>query len=174
MRSAVAVGAGAGMIGGAVGAAMLSIVAIKGSTGEMTRAVSLVAHAAHSNSLALGWLVLMAAGLVIGALFGALYRVSGLRPESAAWWATLYALAWWVVGWFAVMPPPLRFSPWAAIENPALFQLAMAGLLACLGYGAALAGAFTLFGPVAAERSEAQARTARVATSNGSLTAGRR
>jgi hypothetical protein len=174
MRSAVAIGAGAGLIGGAVGAAILSIVAIKGSSGEMTRAVILAAHAAHSDSPVLGWLVLMAAGLLIGALFGALYWVCGIRRESAAWWATLYALAWWVVGWFAVMPPPLRFAPWAATENPALFQLAVAGLLACLGYGATLAGAFTLFGAVAAERSQAQARTARVSTSNGSLTASRR
>ena len=173
MRSAVALGAGAGLIGGVVGAGVLSIVAIKGSEGEMTRAVGLVAHAAHSDSFALGWLVLMAAGLLIGALFGALYWASGLRRESAAWWATLYGLAWWAAGWFAVMPPPLKFAPWAATENPALFQLAMAGLLACLGYAAALAGAFTVFGPVAAERMEARARTARAA-SNGSLSPGRR
>jgi hypothetical protein len=169
MRSAVAIGAGAGVIGGIVGAGVLSIVAIKGSEGEMTRAVGLVAHAAHSDSFALGWLILMAAGLLIGALFGALYRVSGIRRESAAWWATLYGLAWWAAGWFAVTPPPLRFAPWAATENPAFFQLAMAGLLASLGYAAALAGAFTLFGPVAAERIEARARTAR-----GSLSPGRR
>jgi hypothetical protein len=150
MRSAVAIGAGAGLIGGIVGAGVLSIVAIKGSEGEMTRAVSLVAHAAHSDSPALGWLVLMAAGLLIGALFGVLYWASGLRRESVAWWATLYGLVWW-----------------------ALFQLAMAGLLACLGYAAALAGAFTVFGPGASERIEARARRARAA-SNGSLSPGRR
>src|SRR5205807_9922004 len=55
-------------------------------------------------------------------------------------------IAWWILGWFAVMPSPLRDAPWAAVRDPALFQLAVAGLLACLSYGAALGGAFTLFG----------------------------
>src|SRR5262245_61171348 len=114
MRSAIAIGAGAGLIGGAVGAAMLSIVKIKGLDGELIRPIVLVARAVHSESSARGLLVLLAAGLLIGALFGALYWASGIRRESAAWWATLYGLAWWVAGWFAVMPEPLRFAPWAA------------------------------------------------------------
>ena len=80
MRSEVAIGAGAGLIGGVVGAGVLSIVAIKGSEGEMTRAVGLVAHAAHSDSFALGWLVLMAAGLLIGARS----ELSTGRPAFAA------------------------------------------------------------------------------------------
>jgi hypothetical protein len=58
-----------------------------------------------------------------------LYTAAGLRRESAAFWATIYGLAWWIVGWFAVMPPPLRFAPWAAAKDPAL-------LLACLAFGA--------------------------------------
>jgi hypothetical protein len=173
MRSAVAIGAGAGLIGGIVGAAMLSILAIKGPEGDLTRSIGLVARAVHSGNPAIGWPVLMALGLIIGALFGILYAASGLRRESVAWWATLYGLALWAVGWFAVMPPPLRFAPWAATENPALFQEAVAGLLACLGYAAALAGAFTVFGPVSTERIDSRARTARAA-SNGSLTTSRR
>jgi hypothetical protein len=72
------------------------------------------------------------------------------------------------------MPLPLRFARWAAVEDP-MFQLAVAGLLASLGFGAALAGAFTLFGGAAASTSDARVRAARpVAPSNGALTAGRR
>src|SRR5439155_1685343 len=37
---------------------------------------------------------------------GVLYTASGLRSESAATWSTIYGLAWWIGGWFAVMPPP--------------------------------------------------------------------
>ena len=83
----------------------------------------------------------------------------------------MYGIAWWIVGWFAVMPPPLRYAPWEAVKDPALFQLAMGGLLACLGYGEALAGAFTLFGRAGATSDE-RARAGRdAAPSNGALSA---
>ena len=80
-----------------------------------------------------------------------------------------------LVGWFAVMPPPLRFAPWAAAKDPALFQLAVAGLLACLAFGAALAGAFTLFGRPEGSNRDARIRASRsAAPSNGVLSASRR
>jgi hypothetical protein len=170
---AVVLGVGTGVVGGIVAAGILSILAIKGDQGEMTRAIMLVAHAADSNSALVGWLVLIAAGAAIGALFG--IAMLGLRRESAAFWATMYGIAWWVVGWSAVMPPPLRFAPRAAIKDPALFQLAVAGLLACLGFGAVLAAAFTLFGRARTQRSDERAQAARAAaSSNGALTSGRR
>jgi hypothetical protein len=169
---AVVLGVGTGVVGGIVAAGILSILAIKGDQGE-TRAIMLVAHAADSNSALVGWLVLIAAGAAIGALFG--IAMLGLRRESAAFWATMYGIAWWVVGWSAVMPPPLRFAPRAAIKDPALFQLAVAGLLACLGFGAVLAAAFTLFGRARTQRSDERAQAARAAaSSNGALTSGRR
>jgi hypothetical protein len=175
MRSGVAIGAGAGLTGGIVGAGVLSILGIKGHEGEVTRAIVLVSQAVRSDGLVLGWVVQIAAATAIGALFGILYTASGLRRESAAFWATIYALAWWIVGWFAVMPPPLRYKPWAAVRDPALFQLAVAGLLACLVYGAALAGGFTLFGRSEARNNEELARSLRpVSPSNGALGPGRR
>jgi hypothetical protein len=161
MRSAIIVGAGAGLAGGGAAAVVLSILAVKGPQGEITRAITLVSPSARSDGLASGWLAQIAAAMAIGALFGVLYEVAGLRRESAAFWATVYGIAWWIVGWFALMPPPLRFAPWEAAEDPSLFQLAVAGLLACLGYGAVLAGAFTLFGPASASTREAPFGTAR-------------
>jgi hypothetical protein len=175
MRSGIVIGAGAGLAGGIAGAGVLSILAIRGREGEVTRAITLVSHAVRSDSLVVGWLVQIAAATVVGALFGVLYTALALQRESAAYWATVYGLAWWIVGWFAVMPPPLRDAPWAAVRDPALFQLAVAGLLACLGYGAALAGAFTLFGRAEDERSDERTRAARAAApSDGALSAGRR
>jgi hypothetical protein len=81
---AVVLGVGTGVVGGIVGAGILSILAIRGDQGEMTRAIIMVAHAADSNSALVGWLVLIAAGAAIGALCGMLYAILGLRRESAA------------------------------------------------------------------------------------------
>jgi len=41
MRSAIAIGAGAGLIGGAVAALVLSILGIKGHEGQIARAITL-------------------------------------------------------------------------------------------------------------------------------------
>ena len=175
MKSGFAIGAGAGLAGGLVAALVLSILGIKGAEGQIARPISLVSHLVGSSSLVVGCLVLIVVATAIGALFGVLYTALRLRRETAAWSATLYGIAWWIVGWFAVMPPPLRLAPWEALADPALFQLAVAGLLACLGFGAALAGAFTLFGPVERSTGSARLRTGRPVTpSNGALSDGPR
>jgi hypothetical protein len=136
---------------------VLSILGIRGHEGQIARAITLVSHTVHTDGLVGGWLVQIAVATAIGALFAVLYTAAGLCRESAAFWATIYGLGWWIVGWFAVMPPPLRFAPWAAAKDPAL-------LLACLAFGAALAGASTLFGLPEGSR----------ARSNGVLGASRR
>ena len=174
MRSAIAIGAGAGLIGGAVAALVLSILGIKGHEGQIARAITLVSHTVHSDGLVGGWLAMGVVAVAVGALFGVLYTAAGLRRELAVFWATLYGLVCWIVGWFAVMPPPLRFAPWAALKDPTLFQLAVAGLLPCLGFGVVLAGAFTLFGPLQEARRDARVRAGRAAPSNGTLSASRR
>jgi len=175
MKSGIAIGAGAGLAGGLVAALVLSFLGVKGHEGQIARPITLVSHLVGSDGLVTGWLVQIVVATAIGALFGVLYTALRLRRDTAAWWGTLYGLAWWIVGWFAVMPPPLRFAPWEALEDPALFQLAVAGLLACLGVGTALAGAFTLFGPVERSPRDARLRSGRLVTpSNGELTTGRR
>ena len=123
-----------------------------------SRCADAVGSLPGSDTFVAGWLVQIAAATALGALFGVLYTASGLRRESAATWSTIYGLAWWIGGWFAVMPPPLRFAPWAAVKDPALFQLAVAGLLACLGFGAALAGAFSVFGRAGDSTRDARVR----------------
>ena len=172
MRSSIAVGAGAGFVGGLAATLVLWILGIKGHEGQMTHAIVLVSPTMGSGSFLVGGLIQVAVATVLGALFGVLYEAAGLGRESVAFWATFYAIVLWVVGWFAVMPRPLRFAPWEALQDPALFQLAFAGLLACLGFGATLAGAFTVFGRT--EASRRAARQARLAPSNGVLSAGRR
>ena len=175
MKSGIAVGAGAGFVGGIAAAIVLAILGIKGHEGQMTHAIVLVSPTIGSGSSLVGALIQTAVATVIGALFGVLYEAAGLGRESVAAWATFYAIAWWIVGWFAVMPPPLRGAPWEAVKDPALFQLAVAGLVASLGFAAALGGAFTLFGVPEDSRREARVRAAGVsAPANGALSAGRR
>lgn len=143
MRSKIAAGASAGFVGGIGAAALLSVMAVTGRDGDIIGAITLVSNSVRSNSLLVGWLIQLAVGTVIGASFGILFGASVLQSESTACWATIYSIAWWIVGWFVVMPLPFRLTPWAAVENPSLFQIAVAGMLACLGYGAVLAGILT-------------------------------
>ena len=65
-----------------------------------------------------------------------------LRLDSAAFWALFSGVAWWMVGWLMLLPPPLRLAPWTAIRDPSLVQIAVAGALAALGYGAVFALVF--------------------------------
>jgi len=175
MPSQIAIGAGAGFVGGIVSAIALSILGIRGHEGQIARALSLVSHTIHSESLIAGALVVIAGATALGILFGVLYTAAGLRRESAAFWATIYGMAWWIVAWFAVMPPPLRFAPWASAEDPTLFQLAVAGLLASLAFGAALGIAFSLFGVPEDSRRPAHVPAARgAAPPNGALRPRRR
>ena len=147
MRSGTIIGAGAGFIGGIVAAFVLSILGIKGHEGQ----------------------------IAIGALFGVLEhrrrawpRVGGI-PGDDLWPGMVDRRL------VAVTPSPLRFAPWAAAKDAALFQFAVAGLLACLAFGAALAGAFTLFGLPEGSRRDARAEATRSpARSNGVLGASRR
>ena len=65
-RSGLIVGAGAGLAGGIVAAAVLSIVGIKGRQGEVTRAITLVSHTVGSDTFVAGWLVQIAAATALG------------------------------------------------------------------------------------------------------------
>ena len=161
MRSEVGAGASAGLAGGLIAGALLSVMAVTGREGDLIRAITLVSNSVRSNSLLVGWLIVLAVGTVIGASFGILFGASARRSESTACWATIYSIAWWIVGWFVAMPSPLRLAPLAAVEDPSRFQIAVAGVLACLGYGAVLGGIFTWLvrWPLRTEESERLRRT---------------
>jgi hypothetical protein len=141
MRTGIAAGAVAGLAGSVVSAVLLSIIGIKGSQQDLIWAMTLVSRSVQSEHILVGWLVQLMAGIVIGAAFGVLFSALALRRESAAVWATIYGIAWWVVGWLVVLP--FRLTPWTAIGDPSRFQIIMVGLLACFGYSTALAGVFS-------------------------------
>lgn len=107
-----------------------------------------------------GWFVQLLISTAMGAFFGVLFAALAKRPQSAAGWAVIHGIAWWIVGWLVMMPRAFRLPPWS--PNPSPFQIAVAGLLACLGYGAVLGGMFAWLRqrPRSTERSEHVRRAA--------------
>src|SRR5262245_12497282 len=144
--SRIAAGAVAGLTGGIIAASLLSVMAVTAPQGNIMRVITLVAHTVRSDSFLVGWLVQLAAGVVLGALFGVLSAViagAAHDPGSTVGWAEIYAIGWWVLGWLLVMPLTPSLRPFtAALTTRALSQAAIAGLLASLGYGAVMGSIF--------------------------------
>lgn len=142
MRSQIAAGAIAGLAAGTVAAALLSVMAISSPEGGLMWVITLVAQTVRSDSFVVAWLIQLVAGTVIGAIFGGLFACFPADPSSASGLGAIYGIVWWVVGWLVVMPLALGLSPLAPVTTPSRLQVAIAGLLAHLGYGAVLGGIF--------------------------------
>lgn len=140
--SGIVDGAGAGLAAGIAAGLLLSIVEVKNRQGDLTWAITLASGPASTDKLLVGWLIQLGVGTVLGALFGILFTALRLRRDAGALWALGVGVAWWVVCWFFLLPPRLRHAPWAEISDPSQFQLAIAGMLAALGYAAILAVVF--------------------------------
>ena len=135
-------GAGAGLAAGIAAGLMLSIMEVKNRQGDMTWAITLASGPVRADKLLAGWLFQLVIGTALGVLFGLLFAAFRLRREGAALWALGVGIAWWMVCWFVLMPPGLRHAPWTEISDPSQTQVAMAGLVAAMGYAAILAVVF--------------------------------
>lgn len=144
MRSRIGAGAVAGLPAGVIAASALSVMGVTSAEGGIIRVVTLVAQIVQSDSFLVGWLVQLVVGVVMGVLFGGLLAVMGPDPESAPGWGVIYSIAWWIVGWLVVMPLTLGLRPFAPVTTDSLREIAIAGLVAHLGYGTVLGGIFTL------------------------------
>ena len=136
-------GAGAGLAAGIAAGLLLSIMKVKDRQGDLTWAITLASGPARADKLLAGWLVQLVFGTALGVLFGLLFTALRLRREAAALWALGIGIAWWMTCWFVLMPPRLRHAPWAEISDPSQMQVAVAGVLAAMGYAAILAVVFT-------------------------------
>jgi hypothetical protein len=134
----------AGLPAGVIAASALSVMGVTSPEGGVIRVVTIVAQVVRSDSFLVGWLVQLIVGVVMGALFGGLLAGLGRDPESAPGWGVIYSLAWWIVGWLVVAPVTLGLRPFAPVMTDSLRQIAIAGLVAHLGYGAVLGGMFIL------------------------------
>ena len=135
-------GAGAGLAAGIAAGLLLSIMEVKNRQGDLTWAITLASGPARTDKLLAGWLMQLVFGTALGVLFGLLFTALRLRREGAALWALGTGIAWWLVCWFALMPPGLRHAPWAEIGDPSQTQVAVAGVVAAMGYAAILAVVF--------------------------------
>lgn len=135
-------GAGAGLAAGIASGLLLSIMEVKNRQGDLTWAITLASGTAGADKLLAGWLIQLVSGTALGVLFGLFFTAFRLRREAAAVWALAIGIVWWMVCWFILMPPGLRHAPWAEIGDPSLTQVAVAGVMAAMGYAAMLAVVF--------------------------------
>jgi hypothetical protein len=142
VRSGLVDGAGAGLAAGIAAGLLLSIMEVKNRQGDMTWAITLASGPVRADKLLAGWLFQLVIGMALGALFGLLFAAFGLRREGAALWALGVGIAWWMVCWFVLMPPGLRHAPWTEISDASQTQVAVAGVVAAMGYASILAVVF--------------------------------
>jgi hypothetical protein len=135
-------GAGAGLAAGIIAGLLLSIMEVKNRQGDLTWAITLASGPVRSDKLLAGWVFQLVFGTALGLLFGVLFTALRLRREGAALWALALGIAWWMVCWFVLMQPGLRHAPWADISDPSQVQVAVAGVVAAMGYAAILAVCF--------------------------------
>jgi uncharacterized membrane protein YagU involved in acid resistance len=107
-----------------------------------TGAIPRVAHLVGGSSLALGFLVHLAIGALIGATYGVLFRYEAPTAISAIAWGSVYGLIWWFLG-------PLTFFPillgGSFTWTTAAADVQLPSLVGHLVYGVATAMAFLYF-----------------------------
>lgn len=104
--------------------------------------IRMVAGLAGSDSLAVAWILLLAAGAGMGLLFGALF---GGRPASRGGWllrGLLYGAAWWVAGGLVLMPVLLGMPALSPLTMEMQRTAAAVGLAAYLTSGLVLGTVF--------------------------------
>jgi hypothetical protein len=122
-------GAAAGLAGGVLFSLVLA------GTGFLASAAGLMG----STSLALGFAVQVAAGVLIGMSYGLLFQYEAPNVGAGMTWGMVYGLVWWFIGPLTLMPILLggTFS-W----TPRAADAALPALVGHLLYGAVTAAAF--------------------------------
>jgi hypothetical protein len=142
MRSAVAVGAAAGLIAGLVFGVMMQLMTAPTPDGSAMPMMAMVAMVVRSESLAVGWLYHLFNSAVIGALFGWLVgsRIHGYGPALA--WGAAYGATWWVLGALILMPLLLGMPAFAPLMMPPMIPVAVGSLIGHVGFGFILGAGF--------------------------------
>jgi hypothetical protein len=112
--------------------------------GDREPMIMMVAHMVRSDSLAVAWLLLLFAGVLMGALFGVLVGSRPARPRAWLVWGALYGAAWWIAGTLVLMPVVLGMPAFSPLTDPSMRGSAMVSLVGYLLSGAILGGVFAL------------------------------
>lgn len=148
---AVARGALAGLVGGAVFTLVMVQIGF----------LPTVARLVGSRSLLTGLIVHLMIAQLIGASYGLLFRRHSYDLGSALGWGLAYGFIWWLIGPLTLMPILLGSGPqWTADAAAAAYP----SLVGHLGYGAGLGVTFYLlekrYSPWWVSRSQAEAQRA--------------
>jgi tetrahydromethanopterin S-methyltransferase subunit F len=145
MRSKVVAGGVAGLLAGLVFGVIMQVVTtpMPMSEGGRVPMMAMVAQLARSDSLAVGWIILLFNGVVMGGVFGYVLggRVGSLGGGLA--WGVLYGIFLWVLGGLILMPILLGMAAFSPLTMAPMRPGAMVSLAAHLLSGLILGAAFT-------------------------------
>jgi len=144
MRQRIAAGIGAGLVAGLIFEVVMRVLPVSAPDGHHVPMTAYAARLVHTGIPRAGWLVYIAYGVVLGALYGAAFlarRTGGLR---AALFGGAWGLGWFVLIGFGVVPALLGDRP---LSTPALHEMANIGVPLLVGhivYGLVLGSGFSL------------------------------
>jgi uncharacterized protein DUF6789 len=142
MRQRIAAGLGAGLVAGVILAVVMRIMRGWAPGGHHVAMIAFAATLVHAGTPRLGWLVYIAYGIVLGALYGAALLPGRTGWLRAAGLGGVWGLAWLVLMGVAVVPALLGERP---LSGTALHEMANIGVPLLLGhivYGLVLGAAF--------------------------------
>ncbi|MGH7570657.1 MAG: hypothetical protein ACREMK_02300 [Gemmatimonadota bacterium] len=161
MRSKTGAGVVAGLLAGLVYGIVMQMVTVPASSGAgmpmgeggmpmsgggRMPMMAMVAQVVRSDSLVVGWVLLLVMGMVMGAIFAWVLGDRAARIGGGLTWGVLYGIFWWLLGTLILMPILLGMSAFApltmaSMRPGALWSLA-AYLLCGLILGAVFAGLY--------------------------------
>lgn len=144
MRSRVGAGAVAGLVSGLVYGIVIQGMAMPMPMGDPEPMMEMVARVARSDSLAVGWTLLLATGVIAGAVFGAALgdRAARLGPGLA--WGALFGVLLWVVGGLLLMPLVLGMAAFAPMTMAPMRSTSLANLAVYVLSGLVLGGIYAV------------------------------
>jgi hypothetical protein len=154
MRSKAGAGVVAGLLAGLVYGIVMQMVTVPMAGegpmpmtgGDRVPMMAMVAQVVRSESLAVGWVLLLVMGMVMGAIFAWVLGDRASRIGGGLTWGVLYGIFWWLLGTLILMPILLGMSAFtpltmASMRTGAVWSLA-AYLLCGLILGAVFAGLY--------------------------------
>jgi uncharacterized membrane protein YagU involved in acid resistance len=128
-------GVGAGLAGGIVFGAMMTMMNAPTPDGGSMPMMGMVGKIVGSPTLPAGWLYHLFNSAIIGAVFGWLLGGRVVSYSSGAVWGALYGAIWWVLGGLILMPLLLGMPPLAPFIMPGMLMVGMGSLIGHLVYG---------------------------------------
>ena len=104
--------------------------------------MAMVAQVVRSDSLAVGWVILLFTSVVAGGIFGRVLGGRAARIGGGLAWGALYGLFLWIVGGLILMPILLGMAAFAPLTMASMRPGAMWSLAGHLLSGLILGGVF--------------------------------